>query len=524
LFQEKQRMIDTTSLPKKPGCYLFKDNLQKVIYVGKAKDLNKRVKSYFRKTGLDAKTQVLVHNISDLEIVVTDSEVEALMLENTLIKRYQPKFNINLKDAKNFAYIRVTDEQYPRLLIARNTRSKGSFYGPFVNAADRDYILKFLRRIFRIRTCKRLPKRPCLRYHIKLCDAPCQREIDEKTYQERIRQVKEVLTGHTEKIIDELEEGMRHDAEQEHFEEALIKRNQIAALSRLSQRQKMVRKREYNEDVIAYRIQEGTVYLLLFHIYKGTLSDRNEFLFSYSEDWLEEFLVQYYSENPIPKEIILPDMVSEPVPQYLSSHKKQKVRVVVPKKGLKAQLLDLALRNVDVTFFSASKKVQELTKALNLKESATVIECFDISHLSGTGMVGSMVQFRNGRPDKNGYRRFKIRSVEGIDDVACIYEVVKRRYSRLIKENADMPNLIVIDGGKTQLSSAQNALEELGLILPIVSLAKREEELFFPGRAEPLVLSKKHGGLQLVMQIRDEAHRFAITYNRLLRKKELLES
>jgi len=517
-------MIDTSSLPKKPGCYLFKNSVGKVIYIGKAKDLKKRVKSYFRKSGLDAKTQVLVENISDLEVVVTDSEVEALMLENTLIKRYQPKFNINLKDAKNFAYIRVTDETFPRLLIARNTRSKGSFYGPFVNALDRDYILKFLRRIFRIRTCKRLPKRPCLRYHIKLCDAPCQGAIDEKTYQMRIRQIKDVLTGHTEKIIVELEEEMKKAAEKQLFEEALQKRNQIAALSRLSQRQKMVRKREYNEDVIAYRVQDGRVYLLLFHIYKGTLSDRHEFMFSYSEDWLEEFLVQYYSENPIPKEIILPDMVSEPVPEYLSAQKKQKVRVIVPKRGLKAQLLDLGLRNVDVTFFSGSKKVKELSMALNLKEPATVIECFDISHLSGTGMVGSMVQFRNGRPDKNGYRRFKIRSVEGIDDVACINEVVRRRYSRILKENAELPNLIVIDGGKSQLHSAQQALEDLGLHLPIVSLAKREEELFIPGRSEPLVLSKKHGGLQLVMQIRDEAHRFAIAYNRLLRKKELLES
>ncbi len=286
----------------------------------------------------------------------------------------------------------------------------------------------------------------------------------------------------------------------------------------------MERNRKYNEDIIHYTVQNNNVYLLLFNIYKGVLSNKSEFIFDYKKDFLEEFLVQYYSENEIPKEIILPHKVEDSISEFLTYKKKSKVVITVPKKGEKKKLLDLVKKNVEISFFGDFIKVEELQKKLGLNDLPVVIECFDISHLSGTSTVGSMVQFRNGKADKSNYRRFKIKSPEAFqDDFAAISEVVRRRYTRLKEENLPLPDLIIIDGGQGQLLSALRELKKLSLRIPTISIAKKFEEIYLPGRKDPLRIDRKEKALQFIQEIRDEAHRFAVKYNRLLRSKKIKE-
>ncbi len=515
-------MFSIIHLPKKPGCYVFHNKQDNILYVGKAKNLQKRVKSYQKPSRLDPKTKQLVKQIHRVDFIVTDNEVEAFLLENTLIKKHQPKYNINLKDSKSYSFIRITDEPFPRAVIARRKSGKGQYFGPFVSAADRDYILQFLKKTFHLRTCRRMPKKPCLRYHIHLCDAPCIGEISAEEYNNQIEIVKQILKGNIKQATEEIMRDMNQFSKQQQYEHALRKRNQLTALEHLKERQNMQRQKRYNEDIINYKIVDDNVYLMLFNVYKGTLSNKNDFVFSYHNSFLEEFITQYYSDHPIPKELIVPETLDESLKDFLSHKKEGKVRVTVPKRGEKKQLLRLVKKNIDITFFANTKKIAVLQQRLRLHEKPVVIECFDISHLSGTSTVGSMVQFRNGRPDKSNYRRFRIRTVEGIDDFKAIGEVVRRRYTRLLKENQSFPNLIIIDGGRGQLNSALSILEDIGVTTPVISIAKRIEELYIPGRIRPLLLKKDDIALQYIQQIRDEAHRFAIKYNRLLRKKKVI--
>jgi excinuclease ABC subunit C len=516
-------MIDLSTIPAAPGCYQFKNDSNKIIYIGKAKNLNKRVKSYFQKTNLDPKTTVLVENIDTLDFIVTDNEVEALILENNLIKKHQPKYNINFKDSRKFAYLQITAEDFPRLLIARNDRGTGKFFGPFVNAGDRNYISDVLKKSFQIRTCKRLPKRACLRYHINLCQAPCIGKISKTRYQENIKKVKMILNGKTSQLIKSLTVKMNESSENLNFERAMELRNQIEATKWLKEKQTMQRKRQFNEDIINFIIKNDKVYLILFNIYKGTLENKQEFEFGDNPEFLEEFIIQFYSDNPVPKELILPQPVDKSVQDFLKLRRGSKVKIVVPQKGDKKKLLDLVLKNIEISFFGQVEKLEDLRTKLELQEMPDVIECFDISHLSGTSTVGSMVQFRCALPDKSNYRRFKIKSIESIDDTSAISEVVRRRYTRLINEKSELPNLVIIDGGQGQLNAALKEIAKLGLKLPIIAIAKKFEEVYLPGHRTPLRLSKKTKALQLIQQIRDEAHRFAIQYNRLLRKKELIK-
>jgi excinuclease ABC subunit C len=514
-------MFDVKKVPPNPGCYLFRDTTKNIIYIGKAKNLRKRVTSYVQKRDLDPKTLSLVRNIDSVEYIVTDTEVEAFLLENTLIKRHQPKYNINLKDAKTYAFIELTNEEYPRLLIARQKQGDRKYYGPFVSALERDHVLQFLNRTFRLRTCKKLPKKSCLRYHLQLCDAPCIGLISQEDYGKKIRNVQLILSGKSKELLKLLEKEMNRQSQRLEFENALTLRNQITAIQHLQEHQKMQRQRVFDEDIINYLVRDGNVYLMLFNIYRGTLSTKNEFVFGYTSDFLEEFMVQYYSENPIPSEVILPQKLSDSLGAFLTQKRKTKVRVIVPKKAAKRQLLDLVLKNIEISFFGDVSKVEALQRQLNLQEPPQVIECFDISHLSGTSMVGSMVQFRNGKPDKNNYRRFRVRTVEGIDDVAAIAEVVRRRYTRLVQEHGVLPHLVLIDGGVGQLNSAVHELGAIGVNIPVISIAKQFEEIYLPGNPQPLRLQKKEKALLYIREIRDEAHRFAIKYNRLLRKKAL---
>jgi excinuclease ABC subunit C len=514
-------MIDCKTIPTTPGCYLFKDAHTTIIYVGKATNLRKRVTSYFKKPIHDPKTISLVHHIVNVDYIATNTEVEAFILENTLIKKNQPKYNINLKDAKTYAYIQVTDEDFPRVLIARQKNSEGKYFGPFVSAQERDYILWVLRKTFNLRTCKKLPKKACLRYHIHLCDAPCIGCISKEAYNTKIMHVMFILSGKTKELTDTLKKDMTQCASGLEFEHALQIRNQLEAIQHLHERQNVQRQMNYNEDIIHYRIHDGKVYLMVFNIYKGTLTNKNEYVFDITTDFFEEFLIQYYSDNPVPSVLIIPTPVSSSLKSYLEQQKKKKVRITIPRKGVKKQLLDLVLKNIELNFFGDTLKMDELKKQLNLQETPQIIECFDISHLSGTLMVGSMVQFRNGKPDKNNYRRFRIRTVEGIDDVAAIGEIVRRRYKRIQEESVPFPNLIIIDGGRSQLNSALAELHKLDITIPVIALAKQFEEIYLPEQPQPLRLAKKEKTLQFIQEIRDEAHRFAITYNRLLRKKKL---
>jgi excinuclease ABC subunit C len=517
-------MIDTASLPENPGCYLYSDTTGTIIYVGKAKNIRKRVSSYFTKKDHDPKTKSLVAHISSVDVVVTDTETEAFLLENTLIKKHQPKYNIDLKDAKRYAWIELTKEEFPRLVIARKTTGDGTFFGPFVSAAERDYVLRVAKKVFHLRTCKKIPKRPCLRRHMQSCSAPCTGTVSPAEYGKNVKKAALLLKGKSRELLDELKTDMAARSEAEDFERALVLRNEIAAIGHLADRQHVERRREYDQDVIAYQVTDGKVYLTAFNVERGSLANKQEFTFDAGgEDFFEEFLVQYYSEREPPQELILEHETDPALAEFLSLKKGKQVDIIVPQRGEKRQLLDLAQKNLEIAFFRDALKGAELGTALNMAHPPSVIECFDISHLSGTAMVGSMVQFRDGKPDKSNYRRFKIKTVEGIDDFASIAEVVKRRYRRLTDEHAPFPDLVIIDGGKGQLSAAQEALAGLGVtVQPVIAIAKREEEIYMPGDSLPLRLDRKSIALRYIEEIRDEAHRFAITYNRLLRKKKIL--
>lgn len=512
---------DFTLIPREPGCYLFLDECGGIIYVGKAKNLHKRVSSYFVQKEYDAKTAAMVAQIKNVDFVVTNSEVEALILENNLIKKHTPKYNIDLKDAKRYAYLEITNERFPRLVVARKTRSDGKLFGPFTSGANRDYVREVLVKAFKIRTCKRLPKKPCLRYSLGLCEAPCVGKQSEEDYMKNMKSVELSLKGKTQSLVKKLGQAMQNASNTHDFERAMKYRDQIRALKSLAEKQTMERQKTHNEDILNFLVHDETVHLMLFHVHQGILEDKQEFEFEEREHFLEEFLVQYYAESPVPGEIILPRGVDWGIKAYLETLRGKKVSVHVPQKGEKKELLDLVKKNIELQHFGDTEKLEDLQRALNLQELPLVIECFDISHLSGTATVGSMVQFRNGKPDKANYRRFKVKTVEGIDDFAALAEIVRRRYYRLVTNKEPLPNLIIIDGGAGQLHYAMEELKKLGVTLPVIALAKREEEIYIAGQKQPLKLSRKRKGLLLLIALRDEAHRFAITYNRLLRKKKL---
>lgn len=517
-------MIDLETIPHLPGCYIYMDADGKVLYVGKAKDLKKRVGNYFQKRDHDSKTESLIHMASSLDFIVTNNEVEALLLENTLIKKHWPRYNIKLKDSSRYACIHLTDEKLPRIRISRSRLGRGTFFGPFTSARERDYVFAIVRKAFQIRTCRRLPKRACLRYHMGVCSGPCIGKITQIDYLEMVRRAEAALKGNIADLIASLRKEMSDSSARQEYERAKDIRDEIVALEGLQERQNMDRKRRFDQDILSYLVDEGNVYLMLFKVYKGTLEGKEDFVFAYNENFLEEFLVQYYSENEPPEELIVPEALEDSIEEFLSHVKGKSVKVTVPKQGEKKVLLDLAKKNVEIGFFGDRKKVLALQEALRLPKLPNVIECFDISHLSGTSMVGSMVQFRGGRPDKSNYRRFKIKSVEGIDDPASIAEVVRRRYTRLRDEEKELPDLVIIDGGLGQLSAAFQELRNLRVKVPVISIAKREEEIYMPGLDKPLPIKRDDKASLFVQEIRDEAHRFAISYNRLLRQKAVISA
>ncbi|MDD1711710.1 MAG: excinuclease ABC subunit UvrC [Methanoregulaceae archaeon] len=515
-------MILPLRLPSAPGCYLFSDDQDTVIYIGKAKNLEKRVASYFRKKDLDQKTTRMVSHIASVDFIVTGSEVEALILENSLIKRHQPHYNIDLKDAKQYAYIQITNEPFPCIRIARRAGEDGQFFGPFVSAAARDHVFSMVKKTFRLRTCKKLTRRACLRHHIQSCSAPCKDMVSEEEYGELVKKASLLLKGKDNDLVRALKQEMEEKSRAEEFEQAMLLRDQIQAIERLGYRQDIARRSDADEDIINYHRSGETVYLMLFAVYKGTLGTKKEFVFEAGEEFLEEFLLQYYAEEEPPLDLVLPEQVSDSLREYLSGRKGRKVTVTVPKIGARKRLLDLVAKNIELVFFGDQLKLEELRDELGLGDLPLVIECFDISHLGGTSVVGSMVQFRNGKPDKRNYRRFRIKTVQGVDDVSAVLEVVRRRYTRLKKEGSDLPDLVVIDGGRGQLNAAAAALRAVGVRIPVIALAKREEQVYMQGHAHPLPLAKKEKASLFLQEIRDEAHRFAVAYHRLLRKKRVI--
>jgi excinuclease ABC subunit C len=555
-------------LPKDPGVYQFKNAAGKVIYVGKAKILRNRVRSYFQnyRRGVgDAKLRTLIEKIADVEIIITDSDVEALILENTLIKKLKPRYNVNLKDDKTYPYVVVTHEPYPRVFATRRKIKDGSkYYGPYTDAGYLRYLLKTLRDIFPVRTCDyyideqlilKGRVKVCLEYHIKKCEGPCEGLVSQADYQEMIRKVRKLLSGRTREVEEELKKQMEHLAEQMRFEDAAKVRNQIQVLQDYASKQKVVTEELIDRDIFAVAQEDEDVCGIAFKVRDGKLVGKQQFFFSNAEGRaepaiIEALLEQYYSvADYIPEEILLPIELEneDTVRQWLARRVRElssdddlgamkPPEIVVPRIGDKAKLIEMV--RINARFLMGELRLQRLKqndqiphvlkaieRDLHLKKPPRRIECFDNSHLQGTEYVSSMVVFVDGKSKKSEYRKYKIRTVEGNDDFAAMQEVVRRRYSRAVNEQSVLPDLIIIDGGKGQLSSAYEVMTELGLTaVPMIGLAKRLEEVFVVGSLEPLILPRSSSSLRLLQQLRDEAHRFAITYHRQLRGKRTFQT
>lgn len=533
-------------LPEKPGVYLMHDASGKVIYVGKAVVLKNRVRSYFRNLASHTpKVKAMVAKIAEIETIVTSSEVEALILECNLIKKYRPRYNISLKDDKTYPYLKVTlQEDFPRLYVTRRQLRDGArYYGPYADAGAMHATVKLLRSMFPLRTCRKMNvDRPCLNYHIKRCLAPCAGYISKADYHKMIKSVCMVLDGRTTELERDLKQQMQEAADNYAFEEAARLRDQLQAVARLNEAQKAVTNNGGDMDIFGLGQDMTGLCVQLFFVRKGKLIGRDNFFMPDGGDTPQEvmtaFVKQYYNEATfIPKEVVLPYLPEEDEKQlietWLADKAQRRVELLLPQRGVKKDLLKLAnenavkllnerLRKGSLSLKNDLQAAEELQQALGLEHPLERMDCFDISHTQGSETVASMVVFRNGTSSKKDYRRYKIVSAEGKpDDFKSMQEVVYRRY----RDYEDLPNLVVIDGGKGQLSSALEVIRGLGLDdLPVVGLAKREEEIFKPHQSESIMLDRDGAALHLIQRIRDEAHRFAITYHRKLRGKRNLVS
>ena len=502
------KVSEISYLPESPGCYIYKNKEGEIIYVGKAKNIKKRVSSYFNRA-LDSKTMSLVSQIADIEIMVTTNEVEALLLENNLIKKHYPKYNLDLKDSRRYAYLLLHEDKFPWIETARLRDGKGNYYGPFVSGAIRKLILEVVSRNFRILTAKASPQ--------------LRKTIDQGAYTERVTQAKKILEGKVDELIKELSEKMKTHSSKTNYEYAMTLRNQIEALETLKEKQIVEMTKSVDANIVNYIVSNDEVYLILFTIRKGILDEKQSFNFAYYENFFNDFLTQYYDSAPVPKELIVPSEVDPALEDYLTKKSGRKVSIIIPQKGDKKDLLELARKNIDTTFFAGSERVLALQKILDFKRPPRIIECFDISHLGGTNTVASMVSFNNGLPDKSKYRKFKIKADIHNDDYTAMKEVIERRYSGSLTRTLDFPDLIVVDGGLGQLNAALEVLKKINKKIPVISLAKRLEEVYVPDKDAPIIVSHKDKGLQMLQAIRDEAHRFAITYQKLLRSKEMFK-
>jgi len=538
-----------------PGVYLHKDVEGNVLYVGKARNLRNRVRQYFQKSrSVEPRIDRMLARATDLEIIVTDSEVEALILEANLIKKLKPRYNVNLKDDKSYPYIVITNEPYPRVFVTRRIIRDGSrYFGPYTDVKNVRAALKSIRDIFMIRSCnylidddviKKRKIKVCLDYHIKKCEGPCEGLVSYKKYNAMIDQAARVLEGKTETLIKSLREEMERLAAEMKFEEAAVLRDRIKGLEAYSERQKAVGLDQIDRDIVAFASEGDDACGVIFKIRDGKMIGRQHYYMSNVDqkpeaEVLETLMQQYYLEaDYIPKEVLLPAQLenAEAMQLWLSGKRGETVALMSPREGEEAKLVRLSKSNAQ--FLLDELKVQRMKRAdyvphavkalqrdLRLPTLPRRIECFDISNIQGSDSVASMVVFVDGKPKKSEYRKFKIKSVSGPDDFASMREVTERRYSRLLDERSGFPDLIMVDGGKGQLSAAVDVLAKLGLTdQPIIGLAKRLEEVFIPGKSDPELIPKTSSGLRLLQQLRDEAHRFAITYHRVLRAKRTLQT
>ncbi|RLC98283.1 MAG: excinuclease ABC subunit C [Chloroflexota bacterium] len=555
------------SVPEQPGCYLMKDQAGKVIYIGKAINLRHRVRSYFHASAQkNPRTSVLVANIRDIEWIIVKSELEALILEMNLIKEYQPHFNVQLKDDKRYPYIKIHwADPFPRVSVTRKVEKDGSrYYGPYINVWAVNQTMDLLRKIFPYLTCNRTitgdDQRACLYYDIQLCTAPCIGRISQKDYREMVKELGAFLNGRTDNIVKRLEEDMQQASADLKYERAAQLRDTLDAVQRIVEEQRIISTKFTDSDVIALADLENDACIQVFFIRGGKLTGREYFLVenidkTADQDLLAEVIKQFYDQAPnIPPEILLPREIEEAkiINQWLKSQRGgKKVELVVPRRGEKKKLVAMAAENA-ASMLTALKTqensereraegaLSDLQSQLNLSAPPLRIECYDISNTQGTAMVGSMVVFLDGRPEKAHYRQFNIRTVQGPDDYASMDEVLRRRFQRLILSSTEeskpggkvdpsfsaLPDLILVDGGKGQLNRAAKVLAEFDLLdtIPVAGLAKKYEEVYLPEEDYPVRFDKNSPGLHLLQRSRDEAHRFAITAHRKRRSKKGLES
>ena len=548
------------AVPLKPGVYIHIDSDGKVLYVGKSSSLRNRLRSYFgSKKNLDAKTTELVSRIADFEFIVTESEQEALLLENSLIKKHKPRFNIRLKDDKTYPYIKVDlAEEFPRVYVTRRTANDGArYFGPFASAGSVRKTLDLLKRLFPYRSCTKAitgnDDRPCLEFHIKRCVAPCTGFASVADYSKVIDQVLMFLEGNTKEVVAELESAMLKASQGLEFERAGALRDRLKAIERVYEGQKVVGMGKENLDVISAAYGGEEAWVEIFFVRQGNLIGRDHFVMSGTRDEsgneiLARFIEQFYSSaSHVPRRILIPEKINrEPViTEWLQTRRDGPVQITVPERGPKRRLVQMVsdnaiqgLEQLKLKWISDTNRMEsamsELQEQLNLPKLPKRIECYDISHIQGTNTVASMSVFEDGKPLSSDYRRFKIKSHDGNDDFASMKEVLTRRFKRLKnareggEENtsfAASPDLVLIDGGKGQLSSAVEAMLFLGLQdIQLASIAKREEEIFLPDAAEPVIMPRNSQALFLLQRVRDEAHRFAITFHRNLRGKYSVKS
>ncbi|WP_102345346.1 excinuclease ABC subunit UvrC [Bacillus sp. Marseille-P3661] len=526
-------------LPDQPGCYLMKDKHNTIIYVGKAKVLKNRVRSYF--TGShDGKTLRLVAEIVDFEYIVTSSDIEALILEMNLIKKYDPKYNIMLKDDKSYPYIKITADKHPRLITTRKVKKdKGKYFGPYANVQAANETKKLLDRLYPLRKCSTLPDRVCLYYHMGQCLAPCVNDVSDVTNKEMVDSIVKFLNGGFQDIKKELSEKMFKASDDLDFERAKEYRDQITHIESVMEKQKMSLTDLLDRDIFGYAYDKGWMCVQVFFVRQGKLIERDVSYFPFYNEPDEDFLTflgQFYlkSNHIKPKEIFLPESVNAGHAEKLTE-----VTIIQPKKGKKKELVDLAIKNAEITLkekFALIERDEERTiKAVeNLGKHLGIgiphrIEAFDNSNIQGTDPVSAMIVFVDGKPEKKEYRKYKIKSVDGPDDYASMREVTRRRYSRLLKEDLPLPDLIIIDGGKGHIMAVKDVLEnELNLAIPLCGLAKderhRTSDLLYGEPLEIVPMSRNSQEFYLLQRIQDEVHRFAITFHRQLRGKSAFKS
>lgn len=545
-------------LPEKPGVYLLKDVQDEILYVGKAKSLKKRVKSYFKEDLEDPKTRVLMRHFHHLDYLVTDTEKEALILESNLIKKHLPRYNIRLKDDKRYPYLQITFEDYPRLLITRNVRDDGShYYGPFTDVTSVRSLLKLLKPVFQLRDCKRMDG-PCLNYQIDLCPAPCSGQVTREDYHENVEKVKLFLEGRQKEVMDLLQKEMEQAALDHDYEKAVVIRDQLFSLGEVMEKQKMEFNRSLDQDVIATSNDGEVVVVVVFRVRNGKIMGKDDFLMEGAQEnsppeILTAFIKQYYSgPRQVPAEILLPVMIQDRqlIEKWLSEkiHNEEGLREVqndqceshqggndfsplvvsirVPEEGLENRLVQMVTKNSSIILNhhkQARGALLDLKTYLKIPRIPRRIEAFDISNLAGKNAVASMVVFEDGKPSKNNYRKYKLET-PGPDDYAMMQEVLRRRYEKLVSKGETPPDLVVVDGGRGQLNVAIEVLDSLNIQTGVIGLAKEFEQVFIPEVAIPLILPSNSPALHILQRVRDEAHRFAVKYHKNLRDRDLQSS